>query len=264
MGTEAEEPVRDASKSREADGVDSPDGDRFHVMAIVVAGIFSVFLILDLRGTFRCGTCNPVLRLQRADKRQPHAHHRRRRYQPATPLPRVPLHRANSNHRSRASSSTETTSRGDDRRGGADNAPEFLRVLVESTRRQAQELDDMAVNETTEEVRDDVALIVSRTDCPGRPRRRPRARIGDVDVRSARGDARPTTPPQINRLRQIQYRYADELPCRSRRLHRRTRPPAERRGHRASVLQDPLPPGGTGDAVPAPLLRGGSPRWSSS
>jgi len=261
MGTEAEEPVRDASKSlaRLTGGFSWTVTGSTSWRSSSPAS--SVFLILDLRGTFRCGTCNPVLRLQRADKRQPHAHHRRRRYQPATPLPRVPL-TGRTRITDRGRRRVPRRPRGDDRRGGADNAPEFLRVPVESTRRQAQELDDMAVNETTEEVRDDVAPIVSELTAQA-DHVVDLVRESETSTFEALAATLDRLRPQINRLRQIQYRYADELPA-DPTIHRRTRPPAERRGHRASVLQDPLPPGRNWRRCPGTSSTWGSPRWSSS
>jgi len=162
MGTEAEEPVRDASKSlaRLTEWI-LLDGDRFHVMAIVVAGIFSVFLILDLSGYVPLRNVQPLYYVYSGL-----ISGNLTLITVVVAINQLLLSREFHSPGELESQIEGVVEYRDDLEEMTGEVapitpPEFLRVLVESTRRQAQELDDMAVNETTEEVRDDVAPIVS-------------------------------------------------------------------------------------------------------
>jgi|AntDeeMinimDraft_4_1070355.scaffolds.fasta_scaffold00761_3 hypothetical protein len=214
MGTEAEEPVRDASKSlaRLTEWI-LLDGDRFHVMAIVVAGIFSVFLILDLSGYVPLRNVQPLYYVYSGL-----ISGNLTLITVVVAINQLLLSREFHSPGELESQIEGVVEYRDDLEEMTGEVapitpPEFLRVLVESTRRQAQELDDMAVNETTEEVRDDVAPIVSELTAQA-------DHVVDLvrESETSTFEALAATlstdyAPQINRLRQIQYRYADELPA---------------------------------------------------
>jgi len=90
--------------------------------------------------------------------------------------------------------------------------PGFLRLLVESTREQAQNLGGISVNEASDDVRDELDSIVSDVT----------AQADDVDRLLTESEqstfkALATTlttnyAPQIRRLHRIEHRRGDELP----------------------------------------------------
>lgn len=90
--------------------------------------------------------------------------------------------------------------------------PGFLRVLVESTRKQAQELGGLAINEANDDVRDEldpmVAELTTQFDHVDDLLQEP----GTSTFEALAATLTTNYAPQINRLRRVENQYADELP----------------------------------------------------